>query len=57
MRHRVLNQARNEDTKQSVEEDLQYTTDGWERRTPTDAIYANTLSADGIWVHSRSVEI
>jgi len=46
VRNRALNQARNEDTKQSVEEDLQYRTDGRERRTATDAIHANTLSEE-----------
>jgi RNA polymerase sigma-70 factor (ECF subfamily) len=46
VRNRALNQARNEGTKQSVEEDLQYTMDGRERQTATDDIHAKTLSAE-----------
>jgi RNA polymerase sigma-70 factor (ECF subfamily) len=44
VRNRALNQARNEDTKKAVEDDLEYTTNRRERRTATDAIHANTLS-------------
>lgn len=46
VRNRALNKVRREGTKQDVQDDLEYTTDGVDRRTAEDALHASTLSEE-----------
>jgi len=46
VRNRALNEVRHQDTKHEVEADLEYRTDGRDRRTAVDAVHAGGLSAE-----------
>jgi RNA polymerase sigma-70 factor (ECF subfamily) len=46
VRNRALNVVRHRDTKQEAEADLEYRTDGRDRRTAADAVHAGALSTE-----------
>ena len=46
VRNRALNAVRHRDTRHDAQEDLEYTTDGRERRTAADAVHAGALSEE-----------